>query len=98
MTTVDTSLTPNPDGATPDPKVRAQARKAAEQFESFFIGQMLHKMRSSTRELAGEDSPFKDKVNEDMQDFADDRMADAIAGQHAFGIADVILKQLLPKT
>ncbi|MDY0747415.1 rod-binding protein [Paucibacter sp. R3-3] len=91
---IDDSLTPKPDGD--DAKVRAQATQAAEKFESFFIGQMLHKMRASTRELAGDDSPFKDKVNEDMQDFADNQMADSIAGQHAFGIADVILKQLLP--
>jgi flagellar protein FlgJ len=85
-------IAPSSDGT----KIRAQATKAAEKFESFFIGQMLHRMRAGTRELADEDSPFKDKVNEDMQDFADGQMADSIAGQHAFGIADVILKQLLP--
>jgi flagellar protein FlgJ len=82
--------------AAPDPKVRAATVKAAEQFESFFIGQMLHRMRSSTQEMAGEDSPFRDKVNDDMQDYADTQVADSIAGQRAFGIADVILRQLLP--
>ncbi len=81
-----------------DAKIREQASKAAEKFESFFIGQMLRQMRAGTRELAGEDSPFKNKVNEDMQDFADGLMADSLAGQRAFGIADVILRQLLPET
>jgi flagellar protein FlgJ len=32
-----------------------------------------------------------------MQDFADAQVADAMSGQHAFGIADVILRQLLPQ-
>jgi flagellar protein FlgJ len=57
---------------------------------------MLHQMRSTTRELAADDSVFKDKVNADMQDMADNLLAGQIAGQRAFGIADAILRQLLP--
>ena len=87
------ALNPN---TTEDAELRIRAGKAAEKFEAFFIAQSLKQMRAGTRALAADDSPFKDKVNEDMQDFADERMADALAGQRAFGIADVILKQLLP--
>ena len=90
-----------PDGAAPavapaDPRYCAKATEAAIKFESFFIGHMLHQMRSGTRELAGEDSVFKDPVNSDMLDLADNLVADKMAGQRAFGIADAILRQLLP--
>jgi flagellar protein FlgJ len=79
-----------------DPRYVAKATKAALQFEGFFIAHMLHQMRAGTRELAGEDSVFKDRVNSDMLDMADTMVADQMAGQRAFGIADAILRQLLP--
>jgi flagellar protein FlgJ len=82
------------DGA--DPAYRAKATEAAVKFESFFIGHMLHQMRASTKALASEDSVFKDRINDDMLDLADNLVADRMAGQRAFGIADVILRQLLP--
>ncbi|UMR29901.1 rod-binding protein [Massilia sp. MB5] len=53
-------------------------------------------MRNSTREMAGEDSIFKDEVNQDMLDMADNLVADSLANRHAFGVADAILRQLLP--
>lgn len=81
---------------TSDPIYRAKATEAAVKFESFFIGQMMHQMRSTTREIASEDSAFHDPVNSDMLDIADNLVADRMAGQHAFGIADAILRQLLP--
>lgn len=80
----------------PDPAYVAKATRAAVQFESFFISHMLHQMRSTTKELAPEDSVFRDRVNSDMQDMADDLLAGKMAGQRAFGIADAILRQLLP--
>lgn len=80
----------------PDPAYVAKATKASVEFERFFIGNMLKQMRSSTREMAGEDSVFNNRVNQDMQDMADDLLAGHLAGQRAFGIADAILKQLLP--
>ena len=82
--------------APPDARYRAKATEAAVKFESFFIGHMLHQMRSATRELAGEDSVFKDPVNSDLLDLADNLVADKMAAQRAFGIADAILRQLLP--
>ena len=79
-----------------DPAYRAKATQAAVKFESFFISHMLHDMRASTKELAADDSPYKDKVNDDMLDLADNLVADRMAGQRAFGVADMILRQLLP--
>lgn len=76
---------------------RKKANEAAVKFESFFIGHMLKQMRSSTKELAGEDSIYKDSINSDMLDMADNMVADQMANQRAFGIADAILRQLLPK-
>ena len=99
MNTFDPSL-PRP-GAEPsrpgdDPVYAAKATKAAIEFESFFIENMLKQMRAGTREMAAEDSVFKDPVNRDMQEMADGMMAKQMAGQRAFGIADAILRQLLP--
>jgi flagellar protein FlgJ len=82
--------------AQPDPVFMAKATEAAVKFESFFIGHRLHQMRSSTRELAGEDSIYHDSINSDMLEMADNQVADQMAGKRAFGIADAILRQLLP--
>lgn len=79
-----------------DPVLRAKAVDAAEKFEAFFISQNLKAMRRSTQALASEDSPFNNKINQDMLDLADNVVADTMARQRAFGIADVILRQLLP--
>jgi flagellar protein FlgJ len=46
--------------------------------------------------MAAEDSVFNNRVNQDMQDMADDLLAGNMAGQRAFGIADAILRQLVP--
>lgn len=83
-----------PDSA--DAAYRAKATAAAVQFESFFISQMLHQMRAGISDIAAKDSPVKDQGNSDMIDLADNLVADKMAGQRAFGIADVILRQLLP--
>jgi len=89
----DTSIA----AATPnDPRYAAKATEAAVKFEAFFISHMLRQMRSGTREMAGEGSVYKDPVNSDMLEMADNLVADKMAGQRAFGIADAILRQLLP--
>jgi len=80
----------------PDPAYVAKATKAAVEFERFFISHMLKEMRSSTRAMAAEDSVFNNRVNQDMQDMADDVLAGNMAGNRAFGIADAILRQLVP--
>ncbi|QJD99045.1 hypothetical protein HH212_02510 [Massilia forsythiae] len=85
-------------GAAPsvDPAYAAKATKAAVEFESFFISHMLHQMRESTRTIAPDDSPSKDRTNQDMTDMVDNMLAGNLANQRAFGVADAILKQLLP--
>lgn len=74
----------------------AKATKAAVDFESFFISHMLHQMRETTRAIAPDDSPTKDKVNQDMTDMVDNMLAGNMAQQRAFGVADAILRQILP--
>lgn len=93
-----TQVAPQPaqPGDTVDPAYRAKATEAAVKFESFFIGKMLHQMRDGARALAAEDSPSKNKINDDMLDMADNLVADQLAGKRAFGVADAILRQLLP--
>jgi flagellar protein FlgJ len=81
-----------------DARYRAEATAAARKFESFFISQMLKDMRAGTRAIAPEGSVFKNAVNDDMQQYADSLVADQMAGTRAFGIADVILRQLLPSS
>jgi len=92
------AATPQPgQDAAPDPVYAAKATKAAVEFESFFISHMLHQMRESTRTIAPEDSPTRNKVNQDMQDMVDNMLAGNMAGQRAFGVADAILRQILPQ-
>ncbi|MCW7536543.1 rod-binding protein [Aquabacterium sp. A7-Y] len=97
---MDPLLTPAagaaPAAGAPEDKVRAQAEAAAQKFEAFFITEMLRQMRRTTREMAADDSASNQRINEDMLDMADGRTADTLAGQRAFGIADAILRQLLP--
>lgn len=78
------------------PQERAKVEKAAEKFESLFIGEMLKQMRRTNAAFAAEDSPSQNRINQDMLEIADTAVADALAGQRAFGIADAILRQLLP--
>ncbi|MBC7857177.1 MAG: rod-binding protein [Burkholderiaceae bacterium] len=106
MNSIDSAISglngPPADAAAPaanpvDPHYAAKATRAALQFEGFFISHMLRQMRSSSRELAGDDALFKSDANNDLLDMADNMVADQMAGQRAFGVADAILRQLLPK-
>src|SRR6476659_3907682 len=85
-----------PTPASDEARFRADATAAARKFESFFVAQMLKDMRAGTRAMAPEGSVFKNSVNDDMQQFADSLVAEQMAGTGAFGIADVILRQLVP--
>src|SRR5471032_2882621 len=79
-----------------DPAFRARATEAALKFESYFIGSLLHKMRSATAALADPSSPLKNPVNSDMLDLTNNLVADQLASQRSFGIANTILRQILP--
>lgn len=92
------AVAPAADAAqAPDPAYVAKATKAAVEFESFFISHMLHQMRENQRTIAPEDSAANNKVNQDMTDMVDNMLAGNLANQRAFGVADAILKQLLPQ-
>lgn len=80
----------------PDAVQRARVAQAAEQFEGLFIHQMLQQMRKSAEELGGEDRLFKGSADNTLVNLADRMLADALASQRAFGVADSIVRQLLP--
>lgn len=88
-----TTLAPSADGSTPS---RAKVVAAAQQFEAHMVSQLLHQMRRSMREFSSDDSAMNSRTNADMLDLADDQLAASLARQGAFGIADVLIRQLLP--
>ena len=84
-----------------DAKELALLTQAAVKFEAFFVAQMLKQMRQTTAALADEDSPLRDEVNQAPLAMADNAVADDLAAQRAFGIADVLVRQMsgaLPST
>jgi flagellar protein FlgJ len=91
-----TTATIAPAASELTPAQRTKVEQAAVKFEGLFINEMLKQMRRSTHEIAGEDGVFQSKTHTSMLDFADTLVADAMAGQRAFGIADVIVRQMLP--
>ena len=87
------------DGKTP--VIRAQDEQdlqrltqAAVKFEAFFVAQMMQQMRKATAALADEDSAINDQVNQAPLAMADNAVADALSAQRAFGIADVLVRQM----
>ena len=75
----------------------ARLARAAEDFEAMFIRELLSQMRRVTQEFAGDDSVFSNPLHGGMQDYADMQLADTLARQRAFGVADAILGQLAPE-
>lgn len=69
-------------------------RQAAVKFEAFFVAQLMQQMRKATAALADADSPLNDEVNQAPLAMADNAVADGLAGQGAFGIADVLVRQM----
>ena len=83
------------------PAVSAQAdqelqllTQAAVKFEAFFVAQMMKQMRQATAALADKDSALNDEVNQMPLAMADNAVADALSAQRAFGIADVLVRQM----
>lgn len=68
--------------------------QAALKFEAFFVAQMMKQMRQATAALTAEDSALNREVNQAPLAMADMAVADALAGQRAFGIADVLVRQM----
>ena len=82
-----TSSTPAA-GAPADTR-EAALRKAAEAFEAVFLRQVIGSMRQAK---LGDDL-FGSQATEQFRDMADARLADNMAGQGSFGIADLLLQQ-----
>lgn len=80
--------------AASDPELQAQLKQAAVKFEAFFVAQMMQQMRKATAALAGQDSPLNKEVNQAPLAMADMAVADDLANQSAFGIADVLVRQM----
>jgi peptidoglycan hydrolase FlgJ len=67
----------------------AALRAAAEAFEAVFLRQVIGSMRQAK---LGDDL-FGSAATEQFRDMADARLADTMAGQGSFGIADLLLQQ-----
>ena len=66
-----------------------ELRQAAQAFEAVFIRQLIGSMRSA--KLA--DDMFGSQATEQFRDMADSRLADSMAQQGTFGIADLLTAQ-----
>lgn len=71
--------------------------QAAEQFENQFLRQMIKEMRHATDALV-KDSPVDSKQQALWRDFYDDQLSANLAATHSTGLAEMIVKQLSPKT
>ncbi|WP_157638449.1 hypothetical protein [Burkholderia ubonensis] len=60
-----------------------------------FIAQLLREMRKTT-EMLKSDNGFGDRSGDAILEHAHRAVADALAEQRAFGIADTLIAQLLP--
>ena len=88
---------PTPATATPDAKTAAEHKKlksAAQAFEAVFLRQMIGSMRSASLG----DGMFDNEGTATFQEMADAKTADGMAQKGVLGIADMLIKQLGPKT
>lgn len=68
---------------------RQELRQAAQAFEAVFIRQLIGSMRNAR--LA--DEMFGSQATEQFRDMADGRLADSMAQQGTFGIAELLTAQ-----
>jgi flagellar protein FlgJ len=68
----------------------AKLRKVGQQFEAVFLRQMIGSMRSASLG----DGMFDSSASAQFRDMSDSKMADAMAGKGALGVADLLVKQL----
>lgn len=67
----------------------AQLRAAAEAFEAVFLRQMIGSMRQA--KLA--EDVFGSAATDQFRDMADANLADSMAAQGSFGVADLLMQQ-----
>ncbi|MEZ5709168.1 MAG: rod-binding protein [Blastomonas sp.] len=68
---------------------KARLRDTAEAFEAVFLRQMISTMRTATPG----DTLFDSSASDQFRDLQDARLADNMAKQNRFGIAEMLLKQ-----
>ena len=65
-------------------------RRAAEQFEAMFVGQMLRSVRESASEETDDDSD----ANSPFLEMAEDQLAQSMAARGGLGIATIVMTDL----
>jgi flagellar protein FlgJ len=75
--------------AGPSDAKQAELRKAAEAFEAVFLRQLIGSMRQA--KLGNE--LFGSAATDQFRELADGRLADDMAKQGSFGIAELLLQQ-----
>lgn len=71
----------------------AKLKSAAQAFEAVFLRQMIGSMRSAGLD----DGMFDSSATQQFRDMSDARLADDMASKGAFGIAEILQRQLAPK-
>ena len=88
--TTDTYVDTKATGSDPDLQ---KLRKASQAMESYFVGMLLKKMHES----ASKGGLFEDKsVSANYRDMFDDAVATEIGKRGAFGIGDMLYRELSP--
>jgi flagellar protein FlgJ len=82
--------TGKPGAASSRPKSDAELRKAAEEFEAYFVQQLLSQMRKAVPS-----GGLLHSRGEDMfRDLMDEQVGKDVAQSHGFGLADSLYRQL----
>lgn len=89
LPSISGTVSQQPITAKNDAAEEAGIRKSAKDFEAVFLRQMIGSMRSAS---LGEDLLGSDAGNQ-FRDLADARLADDMAQQQSFGIANMLLQQ-----
>jgi flagellar protein FlgJ len=88
-----TTSSPATPMAAKDPKQRAKLKEAAHAFEAVFLRQMISSMRSAS---LGSDILGSEASNQ-FRDMSDAKLADAMAQKGTLGVADMLMKQFMPR-
>jgi Rod binding domain-containing protein len=76
-----------------DPMAKARAEKAAKDFESMLLKQMI----GSMQQTVSKEGLLKSKDEETYQDMLNEALSDSIASGQGIGIKDIIMKELVKR-
>lgn len=79
--------------ATKDPESKEALKKAAQHFESIFIGMMLKSMREANA-VFEQDNPMHSNTTNFFRDMYDQQLSTDMASNGSMGLADLIVQQL----